>query len=96
MTKGYLANKKWRNKNRKVWNKGKALNYLKGAAHQQNARTDWTIVQCDRITDPNRPCDRVLAQELGRTVRAIQIQRSRLRKLVEPTPSVGARENPLA
>ena len=80
MTKGYQYNKKWRNQNRTVFNKGKNRNYQKGAANQENSRTDWTTAENDRITDPNRPQDRVLAHELGRTVRAIQIQRCRLKR----------------
>ncbi len=80
MTKRYLYNKKWRNKNRSKWNESKAINYKKGAANQKNSKTEWTVSENERITGSDRPTDRVLATELERTVRAIQIQRCRLKK----------------
>lgn len=80
MTKRYLHNKKWRNKNRQTFNRGKARNYAKGATNQKNAKTVWTASENKCITDPRRPIDRKLAKKLGRTVQAIQIQRSRLRR----------------
>jgi len=81
MTKHYLSNKNWRNKNRKLFNAGKRRNYRRGETNRQNSGEPWTINECNLLTDLNRPSDRALAQELGRTVRAIQIQRSKLKKV---------------
>ena len=72
----------WRNRNRDKFEKQKARNYERGAMHQWSAGKEWTSSENRRITEPGRPHDRELAAELGRTVRAIQIQRCDLRKLV--------------
>lgn len=85
MPRTRAAIKEWRRKNRHKWNQAKARNYAKGALHQQNTQTEWTVSECEKITAPNRPFDRVLAIELGRTVRAIQVQRSKLNQAKQPT-----------
>lgn len=43
----------------------------------QNHRQEWTVAEIKRITSPNRPSDERLSQELGRTVAAIRIMRSK-------------------
>jgi hypothetical protein len=42
----------------------------------------WTERELDRIIAPNSPPDSKLSKQLGRSVQAIQMQRSRLKKLV--------------
>lgn len=71
----YEANKKWRENHRPTFYAGKKRNYRKGARNQKNARTIWEKEDELRIIDPGRPCDRVLAVSLGRTVQAIQAHR---------------------
>ncbi len=80
------------NASRKRWKKAhpervremKKLNYERGAQHDTNSRRPWTEPECRRILDPKRPPDRVLAKELGRTVKAIQIKRHVLLERRQP------------
>lgn len=82
MTTSYkLYGKNWRKKNPDKWNACKKRNYKKGSKNKQHHREEWTMREDARITDPNRPKDRVLAEELGRTVLAIQLRRCRLNKV---------------
>jgi hypothetical protein len=71
----YLFEKKWRHNNPRKRQISSARNYRKGAVHQKNARSHWTIGDEQLIISPNHPCDRILAEKLGRTVQAIQIHR---------------------
>lgn len=75
----YAANKKWRLSHPAKRHAGKATNYRAGEGPKHHARQPWTIAECDAITASDRPTDRQLAQRIGRTVRAIQIQRSRMK-----------------
>ena len=71
--------KTWRQRNPEKYNKSKSLNYARGATNTKNARTEWTGSEDKRILDPLRPKDRDLAEEMGRTVQAIQIRRCRIK-----------------
>jgi hypothetical protein len=66
---------RWRRKHRENWNEIKRRNYQKGALWQQNAGQIWTAEEDAMILDPNRPFDRELAKQLGRTILAIQAER---------------------
>lgn len=70
---------------RKSWllsNKAKRNRYRKGNYEQTrrgalNKYRRWLPEELNKITAADRPTDRVLAHELGRSVLAIQIQRYR-------------------
>jgi hypothetical protein len=70
----------WRHANRQRFNQQKKENYARGRGNVSNERQGWMIHEDDMIIDPLRPCDRRLAKELGRSVQAIQIRRSRLKE----------------
>jgi len=46
----------------------------------RNARQQWTLKDENFITDPDRPDDRTLSAQIGRSLSAIQIRRVRLNK----------------
>ena len=50
-----------------------------GATSPQNDRNIWSAWDLKRATASDRPSDRVLAEELGRSIRAIRGMRHRLR-----------------
>ncbi len=75
-----LPRKAWVKKNPEKRNKNRRENYKKGAVNNKNFRSNWTIHEHSLITDPNHPRDRVLAEILGRTVQAIQVERCRQKK----------------
>lgn len=79
-SKTYVYNKRWRVKNREAFNEGKKLNYARGKINVAHARDEWTLAQLEKIIQPGRSSDRTLAKELGRSVQAIQVMRSRLKK----------------
>ncbi len=78
----YAANKKWRNTHRDIWARGKGRNYAKGARHltlaERYAKRRWSRGEIAAITEPTAMTDRELAVILHRSVRAIQIKRSRV------------------
>jgi hypothetical protein len=70
----------WRNANRRIFNEQKKRNYARGKGDVRKEKSGWMIYEDEMILSPRRPCDRELARELERSVQAIQVRRSRLRK----------------
>jgi len=70
----------WRRANRDRFDRSKKRNYARGKKNPFNEKQEWTIEDSMRIVAPDRPNDRKLAEELGRSVQAIQVWRCRLKK----------------
>ncbi len=66
-----------RGRGRAAWNESKRRNYERGATHQHNARVRWGKWEVDLILTSDKT-DRELALELGRTVKAIQMKRTKV------------------
>lgn len=81
MSRGYEANKRWRKKYPEKRKEERRRNYQKtsGAAKNFNHRALWTGLELAFIDLKNFP-DKELHKILGRSVAAIQIQRSKLKK----------------
>ena len=86
----YRRNKIWREKNPKLRNAQTRRNYQRGAQHATNGGQSYDDFDYQMILDKTIidnqgriikecVCDRELAKFLGRTVRAIQGQRHRLK-----------------
>lgn len=75
----YEYNKKWRQENPEAWQEQKKR-YYKKHSKARRKRLIWATDEEKAITASDRPCDVVLSQKLGRTVLAIQIHRSRMKK----------------
>lgn len=84
------ARKRWRKKNPDLWNLQKRKNYKRGAQHDRNSGYPYDDFDNQMILDKaiinnagevvrTGVSDRDLAQYLGRTVQAIQVQRHRLK-----------------
>lgn len=73
--------KPWRKRNRDLFNLMKKRNYAKGAEGVTKTKQPWTDSEIDEIVASDRPCDRILAKKISRSVQAIQVMRSRLRKI---------------
>lgn len=76
----YKKNKAWRKKNNATWQKQKARYYKQFKTGAHNNRQRYTTKENNMITD-KKYLDRVIAAKIGRTVKAIQIQRGRLNKI---------------
>lgn len=75
----YYYSKKWRKLHPDEWRKYRKENYARGRINCHRRRAPWTNEEDNRITAPDRPKDRTLALELGRSVQAIQIRRNLIR-----------------
>jgi hypothetical protein len=73
----YADNKKWRDRNRPAYEAGKKRYYAQFRDGATNSGKEWTTAELEAITAPDRPSDRELAKELGRSVQAIQVARGR-------------------
>ena len=71
------AQKKWRNNNRDIFNEQKKRYYGKSARNAHNYRKQWTHEE-DNLVLKHEISDTELAKQIGRSVQAIQIRRSRL------------------
>lgn len=76
----YWYNKRWRKKHPDKRNKEKNKYYRQFEKNARNGNQDWPVGHMDAILAPDRPRDRVLSGQLGRTVLAIQIMRSKIKK----------------
>lgn len=54
--------------------------YYARTAFAPRSREPWTVSEIRRIMDENKPTDQVLADQMSRSVRAIQAARERERK----------------
>lgn len=79
--------KRWRKKHRKAWAASKKRSHNKGPVNRTKHRKSWDKNDELRIMDPNRPTDRALGLELGRTLVAIRSHRAKLLRLDSPTQS---------
>lgn len=79
----YSSNKRWRRRNPGAWNDSKKRNYERGAVNTENEKRRYAPEELERIIASDRPCDRQLAIELGRSVQALQVKRSYLMKKVK-------------
>jgi hypothetical protein len=77
----YEVKKLWRKKNPKARNAERKKYYARFRDSGTNAGSEWTERELEMIMAPDRPFDRDLAALIGRSVQAIQIMRSRCRKL---------------
>ena len=71
------AQKKWRNNNRDIFNEEKKRYYSKSARDAYNFKKQWTHEE-DNLVLKHEISDAELAKQIGRSVQAIQIRRSRL------------------
>lgn len=78
----YERNKRWRKNNPKVWKAMKRRYYKRSELTAFNTRQRWTIQDCNRVLI-RKLTDRQLAVAIGRSVKAIQTQRVRLKKEYE-------------
>lgn len=74
---GYYGNRKWRLGHPATRLAGKAKYYAQSRVAAISARKHWTRAEINRIISRDIP-DRQLAQELGRSMQAIQVKRWRL------------------
>lgn len=74
----YKYNKRRRKRNPEKRKAERAKNYLKGRQHDFRSGLPWSQAHSARIIAPDRPTDRELASEIGRSVEAIQAQRHKL------------------
>ena len=74
----YRANKRWRKKHPETRYAGKSRYYERNRANPRNVRnagTKWTVLEIRLVTSHDRPCDRILSSQLGRSIVAIQQMR---------------------
>jgi len=76
---GYKDNKKWRLKHPEERNKQRKR-YYKQFQNAKNSRKRWSPEDIDEVLF-SHPCDRDLSHEIGRSVQAIQVKRSKLWKV---------------
>lgn len=76
----YKNNKTWRKRNNTTWQKQKTRYYKQFEAGAYNNQQRYTVKENNMIINKKYP-DRVIAAKIGRTVKAIQIQRGRLNKV---------------
>jgi hypothetical protein len=77
MNRHYESNKRWRLSHPEARKAQNRRYYRKhGLGHNRGNR--WSKNEEIMITHPNRPCDVVLSETLGRSVRAIQAKRTKM------------------
>lgn len=74
---GYEYNKTWRKKHPDEWQQEKKR-YYNQFTYAPNSREPFTDEEIEMILAHNMP-DRELSKKLGRTIRAIQVTRSKLK-----------------
>ena len=83
ITTNYETNKKWRKKHPSAWKKSQARYYKKSESTAHNSCQRWTIHSIKLIMHKEGKTDSEIAILIGRSVKAIQIMRVRLKvKLV--------------
>ena len=73
------SNMDWRRTHRAAYERAKARYYERSRLEAWSGRAPWTVEACERVLAHTVP-DRVLAEELGRSIEAIQIMRVKLKK----------------
>jgi hypothetical protein len=74
----YGYTKGWRRKNPEKWQRQKTRYYRRSRTGSK--RKEWTEEALDLITAEDRPSDQALSKRIGRSVEAIQVKRSKIRK----------------
>ncbi len=85
----YQVNKRWRKNHPDRRRRDKNRHYDTGEGPKHNEYQSWGQAEDRAITASNRPTDRVLAVQLGRTVRAIQNRRNVVKSLSIQPPAAG-------
>jgi len=84
MTHHYEQQKRWKRRHPKLWAQQKQRYYERGACHltaaERRSKRLWSDDDELRIL-AHRELDRVLALRLGRTIRAIQVHRCKIKKV---------------
>lgn len=75
-------NKTWRKRNNSTWQKGKKRYYKQFEKGAYNGRQIYTIREINMIIN-KKYSDRVIAAKIGRSVKAIQVKRTRLNKILK-------------
>ena len=78
----YKNNKAWRKRNNATWQKEKRKYYKQFEVGAYNNRQRYTIREINMIID-KKYSDRVIAEKIKRTVKAIQVKRVRLNKILK-------------
>lgn len=78
MTTQSEAVKKWRKAHPEKRTEQRRRYYDNTPNAGNSSKEPWTREQDRAITEPNKPTDRELAVRLGRSVRAIQVRRTRI------------------
>lgn len=76
----YKNNKAWRKRHNETWQKGKRRYYQQFEEEAHNSRQIYTIKEANMIIN-KKYSDRIIAAKIRRTVKGIQIQRGRLKKV---------------
>lgn len=79
MTPGYKKNKRWRKNNSSTWQKSKKRYYDKSRKEAYNYKQEWTVEDIDMIMG-REDTDSNIAELIGRSVKAIQVKRVRIRR----------------
>lgn len=74
----YAHNKTWRKRNPVTWQAGKTRYYKQFEPGAHNSHQRYTTREDDMILSKKYP-DRVIAKKIKRSVKAIQVRRSRLK-----------------
>jgi hypothetical protein len=85
LAKGYEYNKTWRHRHPSIRNRGKTSYYRRLAKNRINKGKRWSKKH-KRLVIAHEYTDRLLAQMLGRSVQAIQILRTKLKKVSKSLP----------
>lgn len=75
----YQKYKQWRLANTEIRNKARRTYYEKHRINKINSRSLWSPTDLDRVLAHSIP-DVLLSQQIHRSVEAIQIRRSKLKK----------------
>ena len=78
----YKNNKTWRKKHSDTWQKGKQRYYKQFEEGASNSHQRYTIREEDMIINKKYP-DRIIASKIKRSVKAIQVRRGRLNKILK-------------
>jgi len=76
----YKNNKVWRKRHNAIWQKGKQRYYKQFEKDAYNSRQRYTIDEINMIMN-KKYSDRIIAEKIGRTIKAIQVLRVRLNKI---------------
>lgn len=74
----YAYWKAWRLANPKTRNRQRKTHYAK-TRDAANRGQEWTNAEMEAITADDRPADKILSGNLGRSVQAIQVKRAKIR-----------------